>query len=62
MFAKDQRDGNWGYNSAAKNEDEFLARLKELIDGIYEADFQGLLDAEHNPKMDITRIREIVEK
>ncbi len=77
MFAKDQKDGNWGYNSAAQDDDEFFARLKELIDGIYEADFQGfcytqltdvqqevngLLDAEHNPKADVARIKEILVK
>jgi len=77
MFAKDQKDGNWGYNSAAQNEDEFLARLKELVDGIYEADFQGfcytqltdvqqevngLLDAEHNPKVTAERIKKILTK
>ena len=72
MFERDQHDGNWGYNSAAKNEDEFLTRLKALIDGIYAADFQGfcytqltdvqqevngLLDADHNAKVDAEKIR-----
>ena len=41
MFEKDQHNGNWGYNSAAKNDEEFFARLKSLVDGIYEADYQG---------------------
>lgn len=74
MFEKDQCNGNWGYNSAAKNEEEFAARLKALIDGIYEADFQGfcytqltdvqqevngLLDAEHHPKVDVAKIKEV---
>ena len=77
MFEKDQGDGNWGYNSAAKNDEEFFSRLKALIDGIYEADFQGLcytqltdvqqevnglLDDEHNPKVDVVKVREIVLK
>ena len=77
MFEKDQGDGNWGYNSAAKNDDEFFARLKELIDGIYEADFQGfcytqltdvqqevngLLDDEHNPKVDAKKMRDTLIK
>ncbi len=77
MFEKDQGDGNWGYNSAAKNDDEFFARLKELIDGIYEADFQGfcytqltdvqqevngLLDDEHNPKVDAEKMRDTLIK
>lgn len=77
MFERDQRDNNWGYNSAAKNDDEFLARLKALVEGIYDADFQGfcytqltdvqqevngLLDDEHNPKIALEKIREILVK
>ena len=77
MFEKDQRDGNWGYNSAAKNEEEFFSRLRALVDGIYEADFQGfcytqltdvqqevngLLDADHKPKIDLARIKGILLK
>lgn len=74
MFEKDQFNGNWGYNSAAKSDEEFFDRLKALVCGIYEADFQGfcytqltdvqqevngLLDADHNPKVDVSKIREI---
>lgn len=77
MFEKDQGDGHWGYNSAAKNDDEFFGRLKALVDGIYEADFQGfcytqltdvqqevngLLDDEHNLKIDSKKVREILVK
>lgn len=77
MFEKDQKDDNWGYNSAAKNDDEFFNRLKELVDGIYECDFQGfcytqltdvqqevngLLDDEHNIKVDAERVRKIIIK
>ena len=77
MFERDQRDNNWGYNSAAKNDDEFLARLKALVEGIYDADFQGfcytqltdvqqevngLLDSEHNPKIAPEKIRDILVK
>jgi beta-galactosidase/beta-glucuronidase len=77
MFERDKNNGNWGYNSAAKSDDEFFARLKELIDGIYEAKFEGfcytqltdvqqevngLLDDEHNPKVDLKTIREIIVK
>ena len=75
MFEKDSRDGNWGYNSAAKNDDEFFDRLKELVYGIHQTEFQGfcytqltdvqqevngLLDDEHNPKMDIKKVRDII--
>lgn len=74
MFERDQNNGNWGYNSAAKCDEEFFERLKELVDGIYSADFQGfcytqltdvqqevngVLDADHNPKVDVTRLKEI---
>ena len=75
MFEKDQRGDNWGYNSAAKTDEEFFNRLKALVDGIYAADFQGfcytqltdvqqevngLLDDEHNPKVDVNKIKEIL--
>ena len=77
MFERDQRDGNWGYNSAAKNDSEFLDRLRELVDGIHNTQFQGycytqltdvqqemngLLDSEHNPKIAPEKIREILIK
>lgn len=75
MFERDQYNGNWGYNSAAKTDEEFFDRLKELMQGIHTADFQGycytqltdvqqevngLLDDEHNPKIDPSSIREIL--
>lgn len=75
MFERDQVNGNWGYNSAAKNDEEFYQRLKELIDGIYAADFQGfcytqltdvqqevngLLDDEHKPKVDASEVSRIL--
>ena len=77
MFERDLHSGNWGYNSAAKSDEEFFNRLKALVDGIYEADFQGfcytqltdvqqevngLLDDEHNPKVDLGGIRKILVK
>ena len=75
MFEKDQCNGNWGYNSAAKNDDEFFNRLKELVDGIYQTEFQGfcytqltdvqqevngLLDDNHTPKMDVAKVKKII--
>ena len=75
MFERDQQNGNWGYNSAAKSDEEFFARLGELVDGIYASHFQGfcytqltdvqqevngLLDDEHNPKVDPAIIKEII--
>lgn len=77
MFERDQNNGNWGYNSAAKSDEEFLERLKELVDGIYNADFRGfcytqltdvqqevngLLDDMHNPKLDPANIKDILDK
>ena len=77
MFERDQGDGNWGYNSAAKSEGELLDRLRELIDGIRNTQFQGycytqltdvqqemngLLDRDHNPKIAPDKIREILIK
>ena len=77
MLQKDAGGANWGYNSAAQNDDEFFARLKDLVDGTYEADFQGfcytqltdvqqemngLLDDEHNLKVDPERVRKILER
>ena len=75
MLAKDQQGENWGYNEAAKNDDELLGRLDALVRGIHAADFQGycytqltdvqqevngLLDADHNPKIDAEKIRKVL--
>ena len=77
MFERDQHNGNWGYNSAAKSDEEFFERLNALLEGIYDAEFQGfcytqltdvqqevngLLDDEHNPKVDVATLREIFAK
>ena len=77
MLQKDAGGANWGYNSAAKNDEEFFARLKNLVEGLYAADFQGfcytqltdvqqemngLLDDEHNIKIDPERVKEIFIK
>lgn len=69
-------NGNWGYNSACKDNEEFYYRLENLIKGIYNAHFQGycytqltdvqqevngLLDENHNPKLDLDRLKAIFE-
>ena len=69
---KDAGNGNWGYNDAAKDEAEFLARYQSLMQGIASCDFDGycytqltdvqqevngLLDEDHNPKFDVAAIR-----
>lgn len=71
------KDGSWGYNSGAKNKDEFYARLGNLMKGVYECDFggycytqltdvqqeiNGLLDEEHNPKFDTATLKKLFEK
>ena len=69
---KDAGGENWGYNDAAKDEAEFLARYESLMRGIAGCDFDGfcytqltdvqqevngLLDDEHRPKCDLDAIR-----
>ncbi|MBQ8406853.1 MAG: hypothetical protein IJY38_02935 [Clostridia bacterium] len=69
---QEEKDGNWGYNTGAANEEEFIARYKNLMDGIYATpDFQGfcytqvsdvqqevngLLTPERKPKFDVKKI------
>lgn len=69
---KDAGGGNWGYNDAAKDDAEFLARYRSLMQGIAACDFDGfcytqltdvqqevngLLDEDHKPKFDPEAIR-----
>ena len=69
-------NGNWGYNSACKDNEEFYYRLENLLDGIYKSPFQGycytqltdvqqevngLLDENHKPKLDLDRLKSIFE-
>lgn len=68
---KDAGGGNWGYNDAAQDEEEFLDRYAGLMHGIAQCDFDGfcytqltdvqqevngLLDEDHVPKFDIEKI------
>lgn len=70
----DHHDGNWGYNSAVRNEDEFLDRLGKLVKDLYKSAFQGfcytqltdvqqevngLLDPNHKPKFTIEKLNKI---
>ena len=76
-FAKDSVGKAWGYGSGAVSNEEFYDRLKELIDGISLTEFQGycytqltdvqqeingLLYADHTPKTDINRLKEVFER
>ena len=73
-FENDHHDGNWGYNGAVKDEEEFLKRLSTLMNGIFASSFEGycytqltdvqqevngLLDANHCPKVSVDRLRKI---
>ena len=73
---KDEGGGNWGYNDAAKDEEEFLARYESLMRGVAACDFDGfcytqltdvqqevngLLDEDHKPKFDLEAIRALTE-
>lgn len=73
-LAKCEGDGKWGYNSGAKSEEEFFARLENLMQGIRQCAFQGfcytqltdvqqevngLFDESRRPKADLARLKEI---
>lgn len=76
MRSEEGKNGSWGYNSGAENEEEFLARYRNLIEGIRDGDFQGfcytqltdvqqevngLLREDRTPKFDAEKIRKITE-
>lgn len=71
------KNGSWGYGVGAATEEEFLARYKNLIDGIYATkDFQdfcytqvsdvqqevnGLLFPDRTPKFNMEKVKKITE-
>ena len=70
-------DGGWGYNGAESGEEAFMARLERLFKNVAACDFcgwcytqltdveqetNGLLNAAHEPKFDISKVRGIIEK
>ena len=73
-----EKDNGWGYNGKAKNADELISKYADLTACIKRMDnvwgycytqltdtyqeVNGLLDAEHNPKLDLGRIKEINDK
>lgn len=74
-FAKDSVEGSWGYSSAT-DADEFEERVGDLMDGVRRCNFQGycytqltdvqqevngLLDADHKPKIDVERLKQLFE-
>ncbi|MGN1077788.1 MAG: glycoside hydrolase family 2 protein [Candidatus Gallimonas sp.] len=72
-MANQAQDGNWGYNCGAGSEEEFYARYENLLSGIHahaglqgfcytqltdvQQEVNGLLDWDHRPKFDCSRIR-----
>lgn len=72
---KDKNGTGWGYNTGAKDDEEFFARYSNLIQGIYEtSDFQGfcytqltdvqqevngLLTEDRTCKFDLERVKKI---
>ena len=74
---REAKDGNWGYNTGAKSEEEFLSRYKNLMDGIYaqkelqgfcytqltdvQQEVNGLLYPDRSPKFEMSKIKKITE-
>ncbi len=76
-FENDKKGDAWGYGNAAKDADDFCARLESLINGIAKTDFQGycytqltdvqqeingLLYANRTPKVELERLKKIFTK
>lgn len=75
-FVSEQKGEAWGYGNGAKNAEELLERLEQLINGIAQTEFQGycytqltdvqlevngLLYADRTPKVDLNRLKRIFE-
>lgn len=66
---------DWGYNETAANREEFIGRIKSMVDAVWEQremkgfcytqltdvmqEINGLLDEEHNPKVDIKELHSV---
>ena len=76
-MAKNTVKDNWGYGESAKGDEEFYARVQKLVDGILRLNFKGycytqlsdvqqevngLLDENHEPKFDVSRLKQIFER
>ena len=70
-------DSGWGYNGAERDEDSFMSRFERLFDNVsrlnvcgwcytqftdVEQETNGLLNAEHKPKFDVKKVREVINK
>lgn len=73
-FVSEQKGEAWGYGNGAKNVEELLERLEQLINGIAQTEFQGycytqltdvqqevngLLYADRTPKVDLNNLKNI---
>ena len=73
-FISEQKGEAWGYGNGAKNAEELLERLEQLINGIAQTEFQGycytqltdvqqevngLLYADRTPKVDLNNLKNI---
>ncbi|MBD5636230.1 MAG: glycoside hydrolase family 2 [Clostridia bacterium] len=77
MMLKEQGVEGWGYNGCEGNAESFCKHLEELVKGIAQTEFQGfcytqltdvqqevngLLRADHTPKFDLAKIKNLTEK
>lgn len=74
-FSKDSGNGNWGYNGAVENEEEYLKRLNDITQAFKKMPYMrgycytqltdvfqevnGLMDMDRNPKVDPAKIAQI---
>ena len=73
-FVSEQKGEAWGYGNGAKNAEELLERLEQLINGIAQTEFQGycytqltdvqqevngLLYADRTPKVDLNNLKNV---
>ena len=71
----EEKNGNWGYNTGAENEEDFLARYGDLMKGIYatesfqgfcytqvsdvQQEVNGLLTADRKAKFSLEKIKKL---
>lgn len=73
-FTADEKGKAWGYGDGARDEGDLLARLRQLMDGIMQTEFQGycytqltdvqqevngLLREDRTPKAELEKLKEI---
>ena len=73
MFENSEKD--WGYGQSEETVEDYLKRLNSLFTNLYKCNFagfcytqltdvqqetNGILDENHNPKLDLKLIKEII--